>query len=180
MSNINLVSGDILELEADALVCPAHKHLIPGRGLSAQVFALGGEYLLAACSQQEDCAIGEARLTRAFNLRSSFIIHTVTPQWTGGDQWGGSTLEQLRHCYENSLALAREHDLRTLLFPALGTGHNRTPHMIAAHLGLQVLLQQGQDFAEITICLSDRATLREWQEALDRIGNARARQALAS
>lgn len=163
MTKVELTYGDILTLRGDALVCPAHKHLIRGRGLSAQVYDRGGEALAAACEQQPECAVGEARITRAYGLPVQYLLHTVTPQWSSGDQWGVQALVQLRHCYESVLALARKKKLKTLLFPALGAGTNRFPHSIAAHQGLQVLHDHGGDFEKLKVCLHTPAALSEWR-----------------
>lgn len=163
MGNVRLTSGDILTLRADALVCPAHKHLVRGRGLSAQIYDRGGEALTAACAQQPECAVGEARITRAYSLPVQFLLHTVTPQWSSGDQWGAQALVQLRRCYESVLNLAQQHKINTLLFPALGAGTNRFPHSIAAHQALEVLSKRADEFDGITVCLHSPAALAEWR-----------------
>lgn len=163
VANLQLTCGDILTMSADALVCPAHKHLLRGRGLSAQIYDRGGEALAAACAQQPECAVGEARLTRAYGLPVKYLLHTVTPQWSSGDQWGAHGLVQLRRCYQSVLALARQKGLRSLLFPALGAGTNRFPHSIAAHQALEVLTAEAEDFAGVTVCLHTPAALGEWQ-----------------
>lgn len=168
MTNVHLTCGDILTLSADALVCPAHKHLLRGRGLSAQIYDRGGAALAAACAQQPECAVGEARLTRAYGLPVPYLLHTVTPQWSSGDQWGAQALVQLRRCYESVLALARQKRIKSILFPALGAGTNRFPHSVAAHQALEVLCAQGEDFARLTMCLHTPAALAEWRRIQQR------------
>ncbi|WP_346838098.1 macro domain-containing protein [Microbulbifer sp. SAOS-129_SWC] len=163
MTTIELTSGDILSLRARALVCPAHKHLVRGRGLSAQIFDRGGTALVAACAQQTECGPGEARATRAYGLPVTYLLHTVTPQWSSGDQWGAQALVQLRQCYESVLDLARQKGLESLLFPALGAGTNRFPHTIAAHQALEVLQRRATEFEQIRVCLHTRAALAEWR-----------------
>ena len=163
MSEVQLTSGDILALRAEALVCPAHKHLVRGRGLSAQIYDRGGEALAAVCVQQPECAVGEARITRAYGLPVQYLLHTVTPQWSSGDQWGAQALVQLRRCYDSVLDLARQKKIRTLLLPALGAGTNRFPHSIAAHQALEVLTARTDEFERITVCLHTPAALAEWR-----------------
>ncbi|WKT60431.1 macro domain-containing protein [Microbulbifer thermotolerans] len=164
MEKIKLTCGDILTLRGDALVCPAHKHLIRGRGLSAQIFDRAGEVLVDECSQLPECPVGGARITSAPNLSVQSLIHTVTPQWSSGDQWGVEGVVQLRQCYESVLGLARERGLRRLLFPALGAGTNRFPHEIAAHQGLEVLHRYLGDFDVLTVCLRTEAALASWKQ----------------
>ncbi|WP_193163023.1 macro domain-containing protein [Microbulbifer hainanensis] len=164
MSNLILTSGNILTLRADALVCPAHKHLVCGRGLSAQIFERGGAALVAACEQQSECAVGDARITRAYGLPVKYLLHTVTPQWSSGDQWGAQAVAQLRQCYERVLDLALEKKISSVLFPALGAGTNRFPHVIAAHQALEVLHRRAGEFDRLTVCLHTPAALAEWRQ----------------
>ncbi len=161
---IELMHGDITRLEVDAIVCPAHKYLSKGQGLSAQIHELAGPELAQACGQAEKCPAGHAVITPAFNLPCRYIIHTVTPLWTGGDQWGGATLSQLGDCFRNSLALAQQHQLKTIAFPALGAGSNRTPHAIVAHEGLEILQPAAAQFDRLIVCLSSAVALAEWQQ----------------
>ncbi|WP_226664307.1 macro domain-containing protein [Microbulbifer aggregans] len=164
MGQLQLICDDILRIEADALICPAHKHLIRGRGLSAQVYDRAGEALVSECSQLPECPVGEARMTSAPNLAVHYLLHTVTPQWSSGDQWGAIAVADLRRCYESVLVLARERNLRRLLFPALGAGTNRFPHEIAAHQGLEVLRGAMDDFTLLTVCLHSASALAAWQQ----------------
>ncbi|GAA5525332.1 protein-ADP-ribose hydrolase [Microbulbifer aestuariivivens] len=168
MKGIKLTSGDILTIGAGALVCPAHKHLIRGRGLSEQVFERGGEALEAACALQSECPVGEARLTRAYGLPVTYLIHTVTPQWTSGDQWGARALAQLGQCYTSALDLALASGIRTLLFPALGAGRNHFPHSLAAHRALEVLVPRADEFEQLTVCLHTRGALADWRQVQQR------------
>ncbi|WP_444928935.1 macro domain-containing protein [Microbulbifer sp. SSSA002] len=168
MTQIQLTCGDILTMRGDALVCPAHKHLIRGRGLSAQIYARCGTQLTPQCSSQRACLVGEARLTSACDLPVDYLLHTVTPQWSSGDQWGCQAIVQLRRCYESVLELAKQRGCKTVLFPALGAGTNRFPHEIAAHQGLTVLRKYASDFECLTVCLHSPTALGQWQKVEQR------------
>jgi len=168
MAALEITNGDITEIEVGAIICPAHKYLIKGRGLSAQIFDKGGAELEKECKEHKECAVGEARLTSAPNLCTSYIIHTVTPQWTGGDQWGITALEQLRQCYNSVLTLAQENNIRSLVFPALGAGTNKIPHSMAAHVALDGLIKQEDAFDRLIVCLHTESAKREWVDALNK------------
>ena len=155
-------------MSADAIVCPAHKHLIRGRGLSAQIYGRAGEQLVEECSKLEECDVGESRLTNAYNLPFRFIIHTVTPQWSGGDHWGMATLKQLRWCYESVQELALSRGIGSVMFPALGAGTNRFPHSIAAHQGLDSLTSYADRFHRLTVCLHTESHRHDWLDVADR------------
>ncbi len=166
MTTIQLVSTDITELAVDAIVCPAHKHLIKGRGLSEHIFDKAGDELVAACNAIEDCPVGEARLTPGFNLTAKYIIHTVTPQWSGGDQWGGSDLHLLRNCYDSVLRLAQENGVKRLALPVLGAGTNKAPHLLVAKIGAEALKAQCHAFDELIVSVHSAQAMECWQDAL--------------
>ena len=168
MATLEIVCADMLFMAVDAIVCPAHKHLIRGRGLSAQIFDSAGPELVEACSQLEKCAIGEARITPGFKLPAQFIIHTITPQWSSGDQWGALAIEQLQQCYRSVLTLAIERGINSLVFPALGAGTNRFPQDVAAHVGIAVLADYENKFQQLAVCLHSRSDLKVWQENYQR------------
>lgn len=166
MSTIQLVSTDITEINAEAIVCPAHKHLIRGRGLSAHIFERAGNELVIACNALDDCPVGEARITPGFNLKAKYIIHTVTPQWSGGDQWGGSDLHLLRSCYDNVLRLAEEQGVKSLALPVLGAGTNRAPHLLVAKIGAEALKAKSAVFDELIVSVHSAQAMECWQDAL--------------
>lgn len=161
---LTIVTGDITTMAADAIVCPAHKHLLPGRGLSAQIYEKAGEQLLTECRQLGECHIGEAILTKAYKLPADYIIHTVTPQWSSGDFWGSQALKQLQQCYESVIQIAKSKNLASIVFPALGAGANNTPHSLAAHIALDVLMQYKDQFEQLTACLHSEADRQVWLE----------------
>lgn len=163
MDNIEFIIGDITSLDIEAIVCPAHRHLIRGCGVSAAVFDKASPALVLACSELSKCAIGEARVTQGFGLPAKYILHTVTPQWSGGDFWGASTLDQLASCYQQVLALAANHNIRELAFPALGAGSNKMPHELAATVALNELDRRAHYFERLVVCLYDQSTYRIWQ-----------------
>ena len=65
-----------------------------------------------------------SKITRGYKLPAKFVIHTVGPIWNGGQH---REAELLASCYRNSLALAREHGIKTIAFPAISCGVYRYP-----------------------------------------------------
>ncbi|MDX8412324.1 MAG: macro domain-containing protein, partial [Mariprofundaceae bacterium] len=90
--------------------------------------------LLRECRGLGGCPTGEARITKAYNLRAKWVIHTVGPVWRGGDQ-GEEKL--LANCYRNSLALARDNGVTSIAFPAISTGVYCFPLAIATSIAVQ-------------------------------------------
>jgi O-acetyl-ADP-ribose deacetylase (regulator of RNase III) len=78
-----------------------------------------GPELLEECRRLNGCPTGEARITRGYHLPARWIIHTVGPVWKGGAR---NEAALLLSCYENSLKLAVEKNLKSIAFPAISTG----------------------------------------------------------
>lgn len=165
MTDIECIVADITRMDIEAIVFPAHKHLIRGRGLSGQIYDLIGEPLAEFCQQLDNCPIGEARITPGFSLPAKYLIHTVTPLWSGGDQWGSLVLQQLHECYENSIKVALENGIKSLAFSSLGSGHNKIPHDLVSRIGMEVLLKYKDNFQRLVVCTHSVTSNNNWLKA---------------
>ena len=119
MTCFSVLEGDLLDVDADAIVNPANSSLLGRGGLSGQILAAGGAELIAACRELKVCPPGHAVITPGFNLRSPWVIHAVGPQWRGGNRNEADVLAQ---CYQSIMSLASAHNIRRLALPAISTG----------------------------------------------------------
>ena len=149
MGRIRILTADITRLEVDAIVNAANSSLLGGGGVDGAIHRAAGAELLDYCRTLGGCPVGEAKITPGFKLPAEWVIHTVGPVWQGGEQ---GEARQLRACYENSLALAEQHNLNTIAFPAISTGVYGYPKREAAEVALSVMRERAERFEEIIAC----------------------------
>jgi O-acetyl-ADP-ribose deacetylase len=114
---IELVKGDITELDVDAIVNAANDQLILGGGVAGAIRRKGGPSIQTECSAIGGCLVGQAAITTGGNLKAKYVIHAVGPRMGEGNED-----QKLRNATLNSLKLADKNKLKSIAFPAISTG----------------------------------------------------------
>jgi O-acetyl-ADP-ribose deacetylase (regulator of RNase III) len=114
---ISLVKGDIAQQDADAIVNAANNHLWMGAGVAGAIKRAGGREIEEEAVAKGPIPIGEAVATGAGRLRARYVIHAAV---MGRDL--RTDADKIRQATENSLRRADELALKSIAFPALGTG----------------------------------------------------------
>lgn len=117
MGTIHVKQGDLTSYEVDAIVNAANNDLILGGGLAGAIARKGGPDIQAQCDRHGPVRVGEAAITAAGLLPARYVIHQASMELGGR-----TTAQSLRQSTRAVLALARQHNLRTVAFPATGTG----------------------------------------------------------
>ena len=136
---IHILKTDITTLDVDAIVNAANSSLLGGGGVDGAIHRAAGPELLAECRLLHGCKTGQAKITKGYRLSASHVIHTVGPVWNTGSD-GESDL--LASCYRSCFALAREHNLRTVAFPAISCGIYRFPIDLATEIAVRETLAE--------------------------------------
>ena len=120
MSKITIQKIGITKLHTDAVVNAANSGLWEGGGVCGYIFReAGAEDMTKACNKIGYCDVGSAVITPGFKLPAQHVIHAVGPRWTGRNQ---GEAQLLYSAYQNSLQLAREHQLHSIGFPLISAG----------------------------------------------------------
>jgi O-acetyl-ADP-ribose deacetylase (regulator of RNase III) len=150
----------------DAIVNAANETLLGGGGVDGAIHRGAGPELLEECRKLNGCAIGEAKITKGYKLPAKWVIHTVGPVWRGGKH---KEEELLALCYRNSIALAAQHSIRTIAFPAISTGAYEFPIERAASIALTEMrkfLQGNQTIEKVFAVCFGKSDYQVYQTAV--------------
>jgi O-acetyl-ADP-ribose deacetylase (regulator of RNase III) len=162
---ILLEQGDLTEAEVDAIVNAANNDLQLGGGVAGAIRRKGGPAIQQECDRIGRIPVGEAAITTAGALKARYVIHAASMQLGGR-----TTADSLRSSTRSSLARAVEKGLKTIAFPAVGTGIAGFPLRECAEIMLSEAVEhlKGKSSLEtVRLVLFDRPALETFQQVWD-------------
>jgi len=167
---IIIQQGDLTEMQTDAIVNAANNDLILGAGVAGAIRRKGGEQIQRECDAIGSIPVGYAAITTGGKLPAKYVIHAASMRLGGA-----TTAEALRQSTAHALRIAADRDLRTLAFPAVGTGVAGFPMKECAEIMLQEAarhLANGTSLETIYFVLFDENGFETFQSTLKRMYTA--------
>src|SRR6266568_223882 len=172
-ARLDVVVGDITTLAVDAIVNAANRSLLGGGGVDGAIHRAAGPDLLVECRTLGGCDTGSAKITRGYKLKAKHVIHAVGPVWDGGDK-GEDDL--LASCYRTALALAAEHRLTSIAYPAISTGVFRFPFDRAARIAVGTVASEiaaaPRGLTQVVFCCFSEESAVHHRDTFEAIGLA--------
>jgi O-acetyl-ADP-ribose deacetylase len=175
---LRLLIGDITRIPVDAMVNAANSALRGGGGVDGAIHRAGGPAIMrdldAIRARSGGCPTGSAVVTGAGALPAKYVFHTVGPVYQDGRH---GEPEQLASCYRTCLALAEQHGVGTISFPAISTGVYGYPVEEAATITLENIaahLQQPDCALQtVLLVLFDQASYAVHQRVASRVTSSK-------
>jgi O-acetyl-ADP-ribose deacetylase (regulator of RNase III) len=164
---IKIVQGDITDLEVEAIVNAANNQLQLGAGVAGAIRRKGGPAIQEECNKIGSIEIGQAAITGGGNLKAKYVIHAASMGFGVP-----TTAESLRASTIASLKIAQDRKIKSLAFPALGTGVSGFPMEECAQIMIgEVLkfLQENEYPREVVFCLWGNEATGVFRKELEKV-----------
>ena len=167
---IEIIRGDLTEMDADAIVNAANNDLLLGGGVAGAIRVKGGPSIQKECDAIGSIPVGGAAITGGGKLKARFVIHAASMSLGGS-----ATAAALRGSTAHSLRIAAERGLKSIAFPAVGTGIAGFPMRECAEIMLREVVahvQKPTSLEKVSLVLFDEAARAVFQQVWDEMKKA--------
>ncbi len=164
--SVEVMKGDITDYDGEGVVNAANNHFWMGGGVAGAIKRKGGVVIEEEAMKQGPKPVGEAVITTAGSLHARYVIHAAV---MGQDLQTDS--EKIRKATRSSLNLAEANGIKSLAFPALGTGVGGFPLESAASIMIKeatAFLNKAEVLKRVTFVLFDDEALHAFSRELER------------
>lgn len=163
-----LTQGNIVDVEADAIVNAANAALAGGGGVDGAIHRAGGPTIMQECRKIGGCPTGSAVATTAGKLKARYVFHAVGPIYHNR----GTEPTLLASTYRSCLELADRYQLTSIAFPSISTGAYSYPLPEAAEIALRTIidyLQQPTSLQKIQFVLYSNEVYAAYERTLKKL-----------
>jgi O-acetyl-ADP-ribose deacetylase (regulator of RNase III) len=162
---IEVLIGNIAKQPGiEAVVNSANGNLRLGSGVAGAIHTAAGRELEEYCQQFAPLPHGQAVITPGFKLPNKWVIHTRAANYLLDE----NAEDILKQCFESVWRLAKEHSIKSLAFPSIGTGVFKVPLALTASTAAASLKAHEKDTVELVrICVTDTKSQNAFWDALD-------------
>jgi len=163
--HVEILQGDLTEMDVDAIVNAANNDLKLGGGVAGAIRRKGGPQIQIECDEIGPIPVGGAAVTSGGKLKARYVIHAASMEL------GGRTTSQaLRNSTAHSLRTAAQKNLKTIAFPAVGTGIAGFPMRECAEIMLGEVarhLEGPTSIERVSFVLFDKEALEVFEEVFE-------------
>ena len=135
---IEVLHGNLVkQQDVDAVVNSANANLRLGSGVAGAIHTAAGPKLEEYCRPFAPLGYGQYLVTPGFKLPNLWVIHVRAASYTNHDDAPALLCQAL----EAMLRAASDNHIRSLAFPAIGTGVFAFPPVLAAEITASVLVK---------------------------------------
>jgi O-acetyl-ADP-ribose deacetylase (regulator of RNase III) len=163
-----LLQGDIVKVQADAIVNAANSDLAGGGGVDGAIHRAGGPSIMQECRAIGGCPTGSAVATTAGRLSAQYVFHAVGPIYRGSAE----DERLLQSAYRSCLDLAEQYTIASIAFPSLSTGVYGYPLRLAAPIALRTIIEHIKgptSLKQVMMVLFGESSYRAFDEALAKL-----------
>jgi len=160
---VAIVQGDLTEMDTDAIVNAANNDLQLGGGVAGAIRRKGGPQIQIECNEIGMIPVGGAAITGGGNLKARYVIHAASMELGGRTE-----AHALRSSTAHALRIAAQKGLKTMAFPAVGTGIAGFPLRECAEIMLREVAKHFEaptSLVKVTFVLFDKEALDAFESA---------------